>query len=82
MPILISAIVLVAVFVFVNYGWTTIVSLFNRQEQRYERVLVNELLIDIRPRTAVGLALACIVISALLGFFIADGLGWAVVGCL
>ena len=80
MTIIISAIVLIAVFMFVNYGWTTIVSLFNRQEQRYERVLVNELLIDINPRTAAGLAIACIIISALLGFFIADGLGWAVVG--
>jgi len=78
--LMISAVVLAAVFVFVNYGWATIAALFHRQERRYERVLVNELLIDIHPRTAVGLAIACIAISALLGFLIADGLGWAVIG--
>ena len=43
-------------------------------------MLVNELMINIDPRTAVALALACVAISGVLGYVVAGGLGWGVIG--
>ena len=78
--ILISATTFAAVFVFIDYGWATVVALWRRQANRYERVLVHELLIDIDPRTAVGLAVGCVLVSGVLAGLITDSLIWAVVG--
>lgn len=76
--ILISGTVFTATFMFIYYGWGTLASIWQRQVQRYERVLVHELMIEINPGTAVGLALACILGCGLAAGLLTASLIWAV----
>jgi tight adherence protein B len=78
--ILISGTVFAATFMFIYYGWGTLASIWQRQVQRYERVLVHELMIEINPNTAVGLALACILGCSLAAGLLTASLIWAVLG--
>ena len=78
--ILSSVAAFAAVFIFIYGGWSTVTAVWRHQAQRYERVLVHDLLIEIDPRTAVGLALGCVVLSGVLAGLITNSLIWAVVG--
>ena len=68
-----------AVYLCVRYGLAALIELIKRQRAWYERVLVNQLLIDIDPRVAVGMAIATVVVAALIGLITLGSAIWAMV---
>jgi tight adherence protein B len=77
--ITISTFTFAAVFLF-GCAWPAMVEMFRRQEQRYDRVLVHHLLIDINPRTAVWLSIVVIAVCGLIGFMVGSSIIIAVIG--
>ncbi len=49
-----SVLIFVSIYMFVRYGFAWSLAIINRQEQAYDRVLRQQLLIDIAPRTALA----------------------------
>ncbi len=76
----ISIVAFVAAYVFVRYGWPSLLTRLRRQEQWYERVLNQQLLIDIDPRVAVGMSIMTIVITGMIGYILMEDMLWAFVG--
>ncbi|MFW6059120.1 MAG: type II secretion system F family protein [Phycisphaeraceae bacterium] len=68
----ISALTFLAVYLFVRYGWELIAAWLRRQVQSYDRVLRHQLLIDIDPRLAVGLALSSVALAGVLGLLLTN----------
>lgn len=64
----ISSIVFIAMLLFVRSGWRALLAFLQRQEQRYHKVLVHDLLIDIHPRVALGLAITCVLGGGVMGY--------------
>jgi tight adherence protein B len=60
------------VFLFVAYGLPATRWHIARTERSYERVLVNQLLMDIKPRTALLMVVLGIVVFAMIGYLIAE----------
>jgi len=54
--VLALVLVFVAVFIFAWGGWHATLRILRKQEQWYEKVLVNELLLDVTPRSALILS--------------------------
>lgn len=63
----------------VRYGWTYLSNWLVRQEKRYERVLVHQLLMDIKPRTVLALIGLAMFLVGLAIYLITDGLIWGIV---
>jgi len=70
-----------SVFMLVYYGTHWFIMMFHRQMRWYERVLVNQLLIDIKPRLAVWLSIGLVLVTGLIGFLIADSFLFFLIGC-
>ena len=54
--IIISLLTFVSVYLLICFGWHGAVAWLGQQERWFVRVLGHQLLIDIHPRTALGLA--------------------------
>lgn len=65
-----SLLTLVSVYMLVRYGYAWSLVLVNRQELAYDRVLRRQLLIDIEPRTALGVSTGLVVTVGLFVFVI------------
>ena len=65
-----SLLTLVSVYMLVRYGYAWSLALINRQELAYDRVLRRQLLIDIEPRTALGLSAGLVIVAGLFAFVI------------
>ena len=65
-----SLLTLVSVYMLVRYGYAWSLVLVNRQELAYDRVLRRQLLIDIEPRTALGISAGLVVTVGLFVFVI------------
>lgn len=65
-----SLLTLVSVYMLVRYGYAWSLVLVNRQELAYDRVLRRQLLIDIEPRTALGVSAGLVVTVGLFVFVI------------
>lgn len=64
----ISAMIFVAAYLLVRYGYGLMVSWLKRQEEDYQRALRQRLMIDMEPRTALVLALGgAILVGAFIG---------------
>ncbi len=76
----ITIVTALAVFVFVRHGWPSLLALLKRQERWYERVLNQQLLIDIDPRVAVGISIMTIIITGMIGYILMEDILWGIVG--
>lgn len=76
----VSALVFVAVYTFVRYGWAWTRAFLRRQRGRYDRVLNQQLLLDIPPSVAMGLVAGCIFVTGILAASIVGGVLWFFVG--
>jgi tight adherence protein B len=47
-----SGLMFAAVFIFVRYGWVAVRTWLGREEERFDRVLNHQLLLEVPPRTA------------------------------
>ncbi|MEZ6189941.1 MAG: type II secretion system F family protein [Phycisphaerales bacterium] len=65
-----SLLTFVSVYMLVRYGYAWSLVLINRQELAYDRVLRRQLLIDIEPRTALGISAGLVVTVGLFAFVI------------
>lgn len=63
----ISALTFVAAYLLVRHGWAIVAAWLGRQVNSYDRVLRHQLLIDIDPRVAVGLALGSVALAGAFG---------------
>lgn len=70
----ISLLTFLASYLLVRYGYSPARQWYTRQVQAYEAVLRKELLIDIDPRVAVGLAMAGVVVFTGVGIAISHSL--------
>src|SRR5690606_35815610 len=68
--ILIYVLAFASVFIFVNYGWTTVRAWLLQQEQYYDRVLNYQLLMNVNPRLAMVMTLMIILLMAIIGYLI------------
>jgi tight adherence protein B len=80
MFILANVLLASGVFVFVRYGLPATQWFIARTEDSYERVLVHQLLMDIKPRTALVMAAMGIVICAMIGYLLVESVTGAVAG--
>jgi tight adherence protein B len=64
----------------VRYGWPGLRALVRREEARYDRVLNRQLLLDIPPRMALGLAVAVVLVTAGMAYALIGGWIAATVG--
>ena len=76
LPLLIAAscLTFASVYVFARYGYDWSLSIINRQELAYDRVLRRQLLMEIEPRTALALSAGLVVVVALFAFLISSSL--------
>lgn len=65
-----SLLTFVSAYMLVRYGYAWSLVLINRQELAYDRVLRRQLLIDIEPRTALGISAGLVIIVGLFAFAI------------
>ena len=72
--ITLSLFVLAAAFLVVRFGWGPLAWWMRRQQTAYDRVFRRQLLIDLEPRTALGLHIGGIVIAVLVGYFISQSI--------
>ncbi len=77
---LIAVTVFAAMFVFVRYGWPQFRIVLAKQERRYDRVLNRQLLMNIRPKLALGIVGAGVVMVGLVCAAIGEDLFWFVIG--
>ena len=75
-----NAALFAAVYIFVRHGLPATVWFIRRTEQSYERVLVHQLLMDINPRTALGMSALGIVLLALTGYLLVADISGLIVG--
>jgi tight adherence protein B len=75
---LVSAVLLAASAGAVYVGFGPVAALLARQEQRFDRVLRGQLLLDVSPRVAVAMSLVAVASVGLLGYAIA-GNAWGFV---
>ncbi len=68
-----------AVYLFIRYGWTTVMSWYHREERRYDRVLNNQLLYDISPRIVLMLQIVLVVFAFLVPWQLLGHIVWGVV---
>lgn len=80
LQIALSFFLFVTVFICVCYGWPAFLRLWRSEERRYDRVLNEQLLLDISPRTALLLAFAAVVLAAGLAYVLIGGVVAGVVG--
>ncbi len=78
--ILISLTVFAAVFALVRGGWPWAAYWLNRQRQWYQHVLVQQLLVNVQPGTAVALAWGGVAVCGLLSAAIGGAWFWFVPG--
>jgi tight adherence protein B len=78
--ITISLLMFAAVFLFVQYGWTTTRVWFTRMEWWYDRVLVQQLLLQVNPRMAVGLSILGVVLVGLMTYQVMGHYPWFFIG--
>jgi len=76
----ISTLVFLSVFLLFGFGWPTLVAWFHAQRARYERVLVQQLMLDVSPTVATWASLIAIVILILVGYRAADSVVTAAMG--
>jgi tight adherence protein B len=69
-------------YLLVRYGGSTFRVMSERLERRYGRILNQELLLDVKPRTAVYGAIAIVLIPGILFAWLLGHLGWFFVGAL
>ncbi|MEX0776286.1 MAG: type II secretion system F family protein [Phycisphaeraceae bacterium] len=67
-----------AAYLLVRYGYTVIGYHWNQQEQRYDRVLNRELLLEVPARLAMAAAIMVVVLLFLIGSVIGGWWGWGV----
>jgi tight adherence protein B len=77
-----SALTFLSVYLLIRYGHAWSLAMILRQEQAYDRVLRQQLLIDIEPRTALAASAGLILIAGLFTFFITASLlaGFVIAG--
>lgn len=68
--ILLSVLLFIAVFVIAAYGYGPIRQWWQRQERGYDRVLRQQLLMEVNPRLALIAALSSVAALALIGMFL------------
>lgn len=73
--ILIYALTFVAVYIFVRYGWFTVRAWLLHQEAYYDRVLNQQLLLNINTRLAIAMTIFAIFMFALIGYML-GGVVW------
>lgn len=77
---LISLLIFVSIYGLIVYGWRSVAAFLHRQELWYDRVLNQQLLLEIPPKLAVGFALAAVLLGGLLAAAIVGGPVWFAVG--
>lgn len=77
--VIISAINAAAAAGVVIWGWPALRGLLARQEAWYQRVLVDQLLMDVDPRTLVWLSLVAVAVAGVLGAMLLEHLAWGLV---
>jgi tight adherence protein B len=77
--LVISALLGLAVYLLVRYGWAPLRVYLAQQERWYDRVLNHQLLLNVSPKLAVGLSLAAIFVPALGVFLLTGGIIAAIV---
>ncbi len=70
----------VSVYLLVRYGGETFRLMTQRLERRYGRILNQELLLNIKPRTAVYFALAIVIVPGLLFAVVLEHVGFFLLG--
>ncbi len=80
--ILIYVLAFASVFIFVNYGWQTVRAWLILQEDYYDRVLNDQLLLNINPRLAMTLTIMVIILMAIIGYLIGGPVIMALLGSL
>ncbi len=65
-----SLLTFVSVYMLARYGYAWSLALIARQEQAYDRVLRQQLLIDVEPRTVLAMSAAAVVVAGMLAFLI------------
>jgi len=78
--LLVSLVIFAAVFVLVRYGWPQIRIVLAKQERRYDRVLNQHLLMNIRPKLALAGVGVGVVLVGLLCAAIGGNWFWFVIG--
>jgi tight adherence protein B len=78
--IAISVTTFFAVLIFVAFCLPTVRSWYDNQVRLYDRVLVQQLLLDINPRIAVALAIVCVLLGAIIGYLIGSSMIIALIG--
>lgn len=63
-----SLLTLVSVYMLVRYGYAWSLVMVTRQELAYDRVLRRQLLIDVEPRTALGISAGLVIVVGLFAF--------------
>lgn len=69
-----SLLAFAAVFIFVRYCWPTVVYWFKREEEKYDKVLNQELLLEISPRTAVVGAIIAVLAAGAIAYGFVGGI--------
>lgn len=80
--ILIYVLAFSSVFIFVNYGWKTVRAWLILQEDYYDRVLNDQLLLNINPRLAMVLTIMVILLMAIIGYLIGGPMIMILLGAL
>ena len=75
-----SVLIFVAVFLLISFGYPAAVAFVHRQQRWYERVLVQQLLIDIHPHTAVALSGGAVLMTGLVAYLFVGGYLWFFIG--
>lgn len=77
--VVLSLLTFAAVVFFVSFGWAVVRNMFNRQARWYDRVLNQQLMLEVPPQLAVWLSIASVVFTA--GFFyLIGGVLWLLIG--
>lgn len=78
--VLISGLTYAAVFGLCFYGWEPFKAWFRREEQRYEQVLVHDLLLNVQPRQVLALEGVGMMVVGALFYLAGDGLIFFIIG--
>ena len=65
-----SLLTFVSVYMLVRYGYAWSLAMIARQEQAYDRVLRRQLLLEIQPRTALGISAGFVFIAGLFAYLV------------
>ncbi len=72
----IAAMVFIAVFMFVRFGYPMSGYVLARQERRFDAVLNQQLLLDVHPRIALGASVGFVLFCFMIGFMLGNALLW------